>query len=490
MTNAPRKPTILLAGLDPVLDELARRFERQGLGVCRCADGNLALQQAVEVKPNLLVIDAALAVIPAARLAQILRANPQGSELTVVFIGDEGEEIEGFIRHRDRFFPRPPNVSQIAAFVDNYFNRMERAKQFGRQQQEIEGSLDQLSLIDLLQIFGLNHKSGVLTLTRGVERGMISVDDGQIVNARLGRVEGEKAFYRLICWGTGSFRFTPGSVTGEAKLTAPTDHLIMEGLRLNDETVAQAESLPTLNARLALRIPRENLPQGLRPATREILLKLEYYPKVSDLLDHCPYPDLQVLQILRVLREKGVISETRDADLPNAAPLLAADEILTVHQALFGAGRLVDQAQALLVVLCATVVEQQNFMRMLDGVPEFVVTGQPQGEPLAPVELGRLQLSESFSLRLVSVPASPAMAPLWSLYRRHLFGVLSLGPYGAFAEAEGYFASKQRTLAYLDKCAPDGQFFDVKKDGRKAIGSMLTRFAARFHDPMTPAEVS
>lgn len=477
------QPTILFAGPEPAFADLARRCESRGLNVALCADGNLALQQALEIRPDLLLIDTALPAIPAARLAQILRTNRKGSELAIAFVGAEGEEIEGFVRHRDRFFPRPLNLSQISAFIDQHFSRIDRAQALVRQQ-KIEGNLDQLSLVDLLQVFALNHKSGSLALSRGAQQGAIFLDGGQISNALLGRVEGEKALYRLIGWSSGTFRFSPGSVAGEARISAPTDHLLMEGLRLGDEFAAQAESLPAFDARLALRIPRENLPQGLRPATREILLKLEYYPRVGDLLDQCPYPDLQILQVLRVLREKGVVAESRDAASLPTVPLLAPAEILFVHQALFGSGRLVEHATARLVVLSTSAEERRDFLRLLGGIPEFAASGLASDDPLLPVELGRLQLSESFVLRLVCVPAQGEMEPIWPLVRRHLFGLVSLAPAGALPAAERYFSAKKRTIIHFDAAqalAPDN-------GGRQAFGDLLTRLAAPLHDATTTAE--
>ena len=61
-----------------------------------------------------------------------------------------------------------------------------------------------------MQILGMNKRSGKLTLERGNERGEIVVAEGRPVNARLGRVEGEKALFRLLAWTEGTFTFTPG----------------------------------------------------------------------------------------------------------------------------------------------------------------------------------------------------------------------------------------------------------------------------------------
>lgn len=485
MKRTAAHSTILLAGDDPAFADLARRFNPQTFVVAQADDGNLALQKALELKPAVVVIDAALRAIPAPRFAQILRTNRPGNDLAIVFVGEEGEEIEGFVRHRDFFFPRPLNFSQIGAYIEKHFKRLEQAQQLLQQKQEIKGSLDQLGIPDLLQLFGLNSKSGTLVLNRGAERGSVLLENGQIVNARVGRVDGEKALYRLLLWSSGTFRFSPGDVAGPAKISAPTDHLIMEGLRLGDEAAAQAERLPSLHSRMQLAIPMERLPQGLRSATREILLKLEGYPRVSDLLDHCPYADLQILQVLRVLREKGVISESRDESGVEAPPLVAAAEILGLHQTLYGASRIGDPLSAVVVILAPSLRELRDFLPALEVLPEFVPATLTELDPRLPVELGRLQLSESFVLRFTAVPAAAEFAPLWSLYSRQLFGVIALAPAGTFALAEKNFTAGGAGLISLD---PQRQQA-LTRGNRDAWRELFNSFLPRFQTSPTPPEV-
>jgi len=484
--------SILLAGVDPSFAGIARSLTENGYMVSLCADGGKALQISLERHPQLMIVDCALTTIPVTRLTQILRANPQSGEMPIIFIGDEGTEVDGFQRHRDHLLVRPLQFEQLLAVINAHFSRIEQARRIGRQQQEVEGSLDQMALVDLLQVFGLNRKSGTLNLRRGVERGSVYLDNGAVINASAGRVDGEKALYRLLKWEGGIFRFSPGQPQVEAKISAPIDHLLMEGLRILDEMNAQAATLPALNARLVLRIPRDRLPQGLRPATRDILLKLEYYPRVGDLLDQCPYPDFHVLQVLRVLREKGVISENQGDDLPAVIPFLSAAEILTAHQYLFGSGQLVEHATARILILTDSVEQADSFVALLHDIAEFEPTDNflPAGGQLLPGDLGRLPLSESFALRFIRLPAQAQYQPLWPVFAHHLFGVLSLAPAGTLPEAEQYFSQIGRPIAYLDAQAPVGQSYPLKKGDRKGLAKLFTFFAAGFIEAPVAVEVS
>jgi FixJ family two-component response regulator len=484
MNETATQSTILFAGDDPALSDLFRRFKEQDFAVGHAAEGNVALQKALELKPALVVIDVGLRSIPAPRFAQILRTNRQGNDLAIVFVGEENEEIEGFVRHRDAFFARPLNLSQISAYIEKHFQRLAQAQQLLRQTQEVKGSLDQLGITDLLQLFGLNRKSGTLFLARGTEQGIVQLQDGQIVNARLGRVDAEKALYRLLLWSSGTFRFSPGAVPGPRRISIPTDHLIMEGLRLGDEAAAQAERLPALQSLMQLALPRERLPQGLRAATREILHKLEMYPRVSDLLDHCTYGDLQVLQVLRVLREKGVISESRNESGTGAAPLLTTAELLALQQVLYGPTRIGEPLSALVVILSSSPEELREFLSALQTLAEFVPTALATTFPRLPADLGRLQISENFALRFSVVAATAEFSPLWSLYGRQLFGVIVLAPVGTFPVAEKYFAAFGAGLLPLD--APERQA--LARGKRDDWRDLFHRFLPRIQPGTTPTE--
>ena len=211
-------------------------LEQQGFEVSSCADGAKALELALALRPQLVVIDTEIPFLPAPKLAQILRNNPHTGKTTFFFVGEEGTEVEGFQRLRDRFIPCPFNVEQLLAEIQGAFRRDEGVEKADRPEKSLEGSLTQIPLADLLQVFGLNRKDGTLFLTREGERGSISLAGGRVVDAEIGPVAGEKAFFRLLQWEVGKFRFSPGTRMQEAKIVYPLDQLIMEAARRKGRT--------------------------------------------------------------------------------------------------------------------------------------------------------------------------------------------------------------------------------------------------------------
>lgn len=485
---------ILLASARDQLPQLAETLTQQGFQVHCCSDGAKALELTLRHFPQLLVVDSDVPLLPAARLAQILRSNPRTEGLSFFFVGREGEEIEGFQRHRDQFVLRPFNQEQLLLSITAYFNRRERTEQVSRQEKEVAGSLDQISLVDLLQVFGLNRKDGVLHLARGEERAAVYILEGSVVEARSGRVSGEKAFFRLLRWENGKFWFAPGAPEVEARIAAPLDHLLMEGMRQNDEENAQRHLLPQPQALLGLKVPRERLPRGLRPTTQEVLILLEYYPRVEELLDHCPRPDFEVLQVLRVLLEKGLVEELQQVPAEAQQPLLTSAEVLAVKDFFNDGEALLETASAKLVLLATASEALQEFVQTLQGVPEFEPESEYlRGDGSLPLgDIGRLSVGETFDLRLFCLPASAATAPLWTAFGRRLFGVAALGEAAGMGEAIHYF---QQTLhvpvARLgsDRGAAT-ECFILHRNDRPALRRLLAFFAARFTGESAPEEVA
>lgn len=69
------------------------------------------------------------------------------------------------------------------------------------------GSLKDFKLFDLLTISNQSKKSGKLTLSLRDNDGFISLDQGNIIDANFKNLSGEEAFYELMFYESGEFKF-------------------------------------------------------------------------------------------------------------------------------------------------------------------------------------------------------------------------------------------------------------------------------------------
>ncbi|MDW7643631.1 MAG: DUF4388 domain-containing protein [Desulfuromonadales bacterium] len=436
---------ILIASSADDLSPLVPLLSQQGYQVTCDGDSARILEQALKTPPELILVDTRLPGLSASRFGQLLRGNGRTEGIPIFYVGKEGENVDGFRRHKDRFVPCPFNAEQLLADIHAFFRRAGQARQVSRKKTDFEGSLSRLSLIDLLQVLSLNQKEGVLTLTRPQGQGTIYLLDGCVIHAQTGQVSGEKAFYRLLTWGDGRFAFSPTRVDVEASIHLPMDHLLMEGLRQNDELVQQRQSLPAPDLLLGLKVPRQRISEDLRPVTWEILDLLAYYPRCGDLVDHCSRPDFEVLQILQGLLDRGLIEVRSSAAAKTAGqPLLSSEDVLAVRNRLVPADTLPERASGKLILLARSQQRIVSFLQALQGLEEFEARREflDLGEGLPLGDAGRLNLNEAFYLRLVALPSLANATPLWHSFARRLFGVIVLDGEGDFTEAERFFTGR------------------------------------------------
>jgi CRP-like cAMP-binding protein len=99
----------------------------------------------------------------------------------------------------------------------------------------IAGHLSQMSLGELAQTILAGTRTGILHLRRGSRRAQIFFQNGQIVNAALDGLEGEDAFFELVRWDDGTFRFEQEEFEQERKIRTETMGLLLEAFRRLDE---------------------------------------------------------------------------------------------------------------------------------------------------------------------------------------------------------------------------------------------------------------
>jgi hypothetical protein len=103
----------------------------------------------------------------------------------------------------------------------------------------VQGNLKDMGLTGIVQTICAERRKVSLVLRRGIEKGIIFFEDGEIVHASLGSLEGEEAVYRLLGWMDGTFRISNHVTTPRRTVTLPWSYLLLEGMRLLDEQQAR-----------------------------------------------------------------------------------------------------------------------------------------------------------------------------------------------------------------------------------------------------------
>jgi CheY-like chemotaxis protein len=431
----------------------------RGFATCIVSNGAEALEAALHSVPDVLVADAKLSVIEASKVAEILRANPRTQQVQFVFLDAGLEQDNG-----------TTNPHLVGSHLDEIAGRVEALVASdpqldpegpaGEGEGEVQGRMAQIPLPDLLQLFHLNRRSGTIELRRrtpeGREtRGCIYLRDGDVVQATAGPVEGEKALFRLLRWSDGSFSFRSERVTLAACIQTPTRALLLEGMRQLDEWKRARSSLPPFDAQVALRVATADLPNVVHPLTQEVLLLLETYSQVADIVDHCTFPDYQVLRTLQTLETRGMV-EIRfgPPPRPSEVGLFTEAQARRLREWLVASQSGTVPVQNAKVLLVSPDRETtRDFLAVLDDLPGMQLESRFRRAKFSAEDLatmGRLRIEDDVGIEFVQVPATPPFAPLWPVAGCGALGTLALLS-GPVAKAEAVLRPALESLRALPR---------------------------------------
>lgn len=97
------------------------------------------------------------------------------------------------------------------------------------------GQVNQFGLPDIVQTCCLTKRTGRLQVSRGAQRGVIYVVNGEIVHAQAGERRGETAVYEIVGWSGGQFSFDDGLRPNTHTVRANWQQLLVESTRRRDE---------------------------------------------------------------------------------------------------------------------------------------------------------------------------------------------------------------------------------------------------------------
>lgn len=421
-------------------ERILRALEASGRR-CRLAPhGAAALEIALSESFRLIVVHVDLPLVDAAKLAEILRANPRTRNAQFVVLGSDGRRAS-WAGVGDEWLAAKASVEEVVEAVHRLLERQARIDELdlgANAASALAGSLADIQPAELLQLLHTRRASGRLTIDCGAgstpeTSARVRFAAGEIQAAELGPVRGEKAVFRLLDRAEGRFRFDPAAAEGPVEIKLPTRTLLAEGQRQQGEWQRIAAKLPPVESPIRLRIARSELPPVLHPLTQEVLDGVEQASRVGDVIDQCSQPDYQVLRTLQTLAERGIIEFGR-------ARLAAPD---TLGQALFSEAqcrRLRGFVQserrsgaalpdAKLLIVSASRLASKRFADLIGKVPgselapplEHGRTSQP---PLTP--LARIAVDADFSIDLIHLPAESVFAPLWSFAAHRALGTIFL----------------------------------------------------------------
>jgi pSer/pThr/pTyr-binding forkhead associated (FHA) protein len=179
------------------------------------------------------------------------------------------------------------------------------------QQRTMSGSIEEVPLPDLLQLFGTSKKTGVLVIRRDGDVGRIYLKKGNVAFAiinDLDDVHPTKSLYRMLTWEKGLFDLDPPDEREfPNEMNASVQELLIEGMRQLDEFNRIREDLPDLGGRVAVHAPLIPPLRELKPDELDVLQLAHNYGVFQTVLDKSLATDLETADILLKLIKKSYL---------------------------------------------------------------------------------------------------------------------------------------------------------------------------------------
>ena len=237
---------ILLVDDNPMIVEMLRQSLAQFSSVQAMPDAADALLKAIEDKPDLIIADYAMNGMDGRQLLQKIKSRNASAGIPVILMAsktDINEKLKAVADTVEDFIEKPFFLKEASARIKKVVDKisLEKMTREAPGDSLVRGSLAQMNVLDLLQSLDMGRKTCALTLTNNGDRCKMFFTDGQINHAAYGDLKGDTAVYKVLAWTGGSFEIDFAGSSSEQTTTQSTQGLLLEGLRLLDESNRDTE---------------------------------------------------------------------------------------------------------------------------------------------------------------------------------------------------------------------------------------------------------
>jgi CheY-like chemotaxis protein len=202
-----------------------------------------ALLKAVDDPPDLVVCDYRLPGMDGRQLIEKLKSRPKTANFSAVLMANKADIAERLSPQdaADDYLEKPFFLREAVRRIKRMIDRiaLEKMAKTAPSDGVVRGNLAQMNVIDLMQSLEMGRKSCQLTLTKDGDKCEVFFVEGQVKHATYGSLVGDEAVFKVLRWTGGSFELDFEGKTAKETTQLNTQGLLMEGLRLLDESARE-----------------------------------------------------------------------------------------------------------------------------------------------------------------------------------------------------------------------------------------------------------
>ena len=239
---------LLLVDDNPMVLDLLHQALNPLAQVTNATDAADALLKAVDDAPDLLVCDYRMPGMDGRQLIEKLKSRPATANFSSVLMASKSDIAERLSPQdaADDYLEKPFFLKDATKRVKRMIDRisLEKMAKTAPSDGVVRGSLAQMNVIDLMQSLEMGRKSCQLSLSNDGDKCEVFFVEGQVKHATYGSLVGDEAVFKVLRWTGGNFQLNFEGKTDKETTQLNTQGLLMEGLRLLDESQRDSGSEP------------------------------------------------------------------------------------------------------------------------------------------------------------------------------------------------------------------------------------------------------
>jgi len=235
------KKILIVDDNDTVRTLLKMSLKNDDFVILEAADGVSGVEIVKAEKPDLIISDILMPNMDGFEFCRVVREGSEVPTVPFIFLTSLGEvstELRGYRTGADDYLVKS-NLKR-PELLEKVEQMLEKGQEYKKVEsvigEGIVGKLTDLSFIEVVQLLGMNRKTGVLRVSKDEELGQIFFDSGQIIHAEFQSLEGLEIINHLAEWEYGIYKFEPHDApTVDKTIEKSTMDIIMDCCRHMDE---------------------------------------------------------------------------------------------------------------------------------------------------------------------------------------------------------------------------------------------------------------
>jgi CheY-like chemotaxis protein len=231
---------LLLVDDNPMVLSMLQHALASFARVVTAGDAADALLKAVDDPPDLVVCDYRMPGMDGRQLVERLKSRPATANFSAILMASRTDIDERLSPQdaADDYLAKPFFLKEATRRIKRTVDRiaLEKMAKTAPSDGVVRGNLSQMNVIDLMQSLEMGRKSCQLKLNNEGDKCEVFFVEGQVKHATYGSLTGDEAVFKVLRWTGGNFELNFEGKTDQETTKLNTQGLLMEGLRLLDES--------------------------------------------------------------------------------------------------------------------------------------------------------------------------------------------------------------------------------------------------------------